>query len=266
MLKIVFYTLGIYAILLMALYWFQRNLIYFPDRSIRTPIEAGVPEMKVIDLKTQDGLLIKAWYSQPSTTNSPTIVYFHGNAGHISDRAFVARAYMQKGYGILLVTYRGYSGNPGTPSEQGFYNDARAAMNFLEHKQIPLNCTILLGESIGSAVAIKMATEYTVGAIALQAPFSSLIDVATIHYALFMPIKGLIKDKFDSSAIAGQILAPVLIIHGKSDTIVPPELSRKLLSLLPEPKEAQYIPNKGHNDLFEPDLVDTFIRRYVACK
>ncbi|NGX58026.1 MAG: Multifunctional-autoprocessing repeats-in-toxin, partial [Chlamydiae bacterium] len=246
------YAVIIYFGLLAFLYTFQNSLIYFPNRSITTPQKAGVPEMKVIELTTSDGLKINAWYSPPRESSKPIIVYFHGNAGNIANRGFIARSFINKGYGMLLLTYRGYSGNPGRPGEQGLYNDARAALRFIKNEGVPPQCLVFYGTSIGGAVAIQMATEFQVAAIILQSPFSSIVDVAKYHYFFLLPFTGLIKDKYDSLSKVNMIEAPVLIIHGKSDRIIPPKLSRKLLEEFPEPKEAEYIPGKGHNDLFEP--------------
>jgi fermentation-respiration switch protein FrsA (DUF1100 family) len=266
MLKIIFASISIYCLLLVILYFTQRSMTYFPDRSVITPSQAGVPEMEVIELATQDNLSIKAWYKAPTTPHTPTLVYFHGNAGGLAHRGFIARIFLDQGYGLFLLTYRGYSGNPGSPSEAGLYNDARAAIKFLINQDVSPECLVLIGESIGSSVAIKMATEFKVGSIILQAPFSTLTDVASIHYSFFLPYKGLIQDKYDSMAIASQIRAPILILHGKNDTIIPPELSRKLFEIMPEPKEAEYLPGRGHNDLFAPELMHRFIQKHVKCK
>lgn len=263
--KFVLYAVGIYMGLLAFLYLFQRTLIYIPDNTVYSPEDAGVPEMSVIELSTNDGLKINAWYRPPTGPHLPTIAYFHGNAGNIANRGFIVRPFLDEGYGVLLLTYRGYSGNPGKPSEEGLYNDARAAMDFLTNEGVAEQCIVLYGNSIGAAVAIQMATEYKTGAIVLQSPFSTLADVAKIHYAFFLPFKDLIKDKYDSMSKVDRLHEPVFILHGKNDDIIPPELSRKLLEVLPQPKEAEYIPGRGHNDLFKPDLVINFIKKHVKC-
>lgn len=260
MVNILITSFAIYLATLILIYFFQEKMTYFPSITISAPREARVPEMQIIELQTEDGLKIKGWYSPPKSQNQPTLVYFHGNAGDISNRSFIARTFLDLNYGFFLLTYRGYSGNPGTPSEQGLYSDARAVINFLMKKGLSPKSIVLMGESIGSGVAIQMATEFPIHALILMAPFSSLADVAKIHYSFFLPFNWLIKEKYDSMAKAAHIHAPVLIIHGKKDTIIPPELSRKLFEKFPEPKKAAYIPGSGHNDLFEPHLIDQFIR------
>jgi len=243
----------------------QRQLIYFPSGSqIPTPIAAGVPEMQVVDLHTKDGLTLQAWYSRATQPTKPTVVYFHGNAGHIGHRASIIKPFLKAGYGVLLVTYRGYSGNPGKPSEKGLYEDGRAAIKFLTKKKVPQHCLVLYGESVGTAVAVQMATEYPVGAIVLQAPFTSLVDVAKFHYPFF-PVKWLLKDRFASVEKVKNVHAPVFILHGSNDSIIPPVLSRQLLRAFKRPKQADYIPDTGHNDLYEPSRVINFIDKTIKC-
>jgi len=245
-------------------YVMQRHIIYFPLSYFPSPAEAGVPQMRIVTLHTADGLALKAWYHPPIHSRLPTLIYVHGNAGHIGHRAMMVKPFLEEGYGVLLLTYRGYSGNPGKPTEQGLYQDARAALDFVHQHTIPNHCIVLYGNSIGTAVAIQMATEYPIGAMILQAPFPSLADVGQVHYP-FLPIKPLLKDKFDSIKKVEKLKAPVLVIHGESDWIIPPKLSRQLFNSLPEPKQAKYTPDKGHNDLYEPAHVIQFIQEYVQC-
>jgi len=255
MIKFILMIIAAYLALLLFLYIVQRHLIYFPSKQAITPEEAGVPEMHEVELKTEDGLAIKAWYKEPVNPEYPTIVYFHGNAGNIGNRAFIVKPFLDEGFGVLLLTYRGYSGNPGSPSEKGLYMDARAAMEFVQGQNL-----VLHGTSIGAAVAIQMATEYPIKALVLQSPFSSLSDVGQYHYP-FLPIRWLAKDRYDSINKVNEIRAPVFILYGLEDQIIPPHLTEKLYEALPEPKEIHPVPKRGHNDLFKPDLVIHFIQQ-----
>ncbi len=259
--KIILYIIAIYLVILFLLYLVQRQIIYYPEKFSHSPKEAGVPEMREIKVKTSDNLSIKAWYREPSAPKLPTLVYFHGNAGHIGNRAFIVKPFLNKGFGVLLLTYRGYSSNVGKPHEEGLYKDARAAMEFLKKKKVP--SIILYGNSIGGAVAIQMATEYRVKAIVLQSPFSSLAEVGQYHYPMF-PIRWFIKDKFNSIKKAEKIKVPVFILHGDADRIIPPKFSKKLYEAFSEPKKIKMIENRGHNDLFEPKLVIKFINEVIA--
>jgi fermentation-respiration switch protein FrsA (DUF1100 family) len=258
------FIIAIYCLFVLLVYLLQRHLIYFPSpvNAMPSPDASGVPEMHIVELHTADGLTLKAWYQKPPLANAPTLVYFHGNAGHIGHRAFQVMPFLTAGYGVLLVTYRGYSGNPGTPCEEGLYLDARASLEFLASQNIPNRNIVLYGESIGTAVACQMASEYTVGAIILQSPFTSLEDVGKYHYP-FLPVGWLIKDKFDSLKKTSQLHVPVLMLCGDNDTIIPPSLSLKLFHAFSEPKQFVSVAHSGHNDLYEPRSVILFIKLVI---
>lgn len=263
MLKTLFILLSVYVGSLFFLYLNQRHFIYFPSHVSPTPAQAGVPEMKVVTLKTDDQLELKAWYRPAMHTQLPTIVYFHGNAGNIGHRGFIIQPFLEKGYGVLLVTYRGYSGNPGKPSEEGLYHDARAALRFLKQERIAEQHIVLYGESIGTGVATQMATEYRVGALILQSPFTSLGDIGQFHYSYF-PVKWLLKDQYNSLKKAPDIHVPVLILYGKNDDIVPSSFSIQLFNTLSAPKQIQAIPGIGHNDHFNASYAINFIQEYMT--
>ncbi len=245
------YALSAYALFVAVMYALQRSIMYFPARSLPTPAQAGVPEMAPVTLGTADGLELAAWYRAPRRgggTVRPTVVYYHGNGGGIAMRGPRARPYLDRGFGVLLVEYRGYSGNPGDPDEQGLYADGRASLAFVESEGLPLDRVVLLGESLGSGVAVQMATEFDVGAVLLEAPFSSAVDVAAGAY-WFLPVRWLMKDRFDSISKIGRVRAPLFMVHGERDRIVPVRLGRRLFAAANDPKEAVYLPDAGHNDL-----------------
>ncbi len=263
MLNFLLYLILGYLILLVVFYFVQRHLIYFPGKYASSPAEAGVPEMRVIELHTGDGLTLNAWYRPSLQHHLPTIVHFHGNAGHIGNRGMIVKPYLNEGFGVLLLTYRGYSGNPGSPSEEGLYQDARAAMEFLKREGVPEQSIVLYGDSIGAAVAVQMAIEWHVGAIVLQAPFTSLADVGHFHYPFF-PVRLFLKDKFDILNKVHKIHVPVFIIHGKSDNIIPPVFGRQLFEAFSEPKQIELIPHTGHNNLYEPAIIIRFIKEWIC--
>lgn len=267
--KIFVYLILFYVIVLIATYFFQRKLIYLPEKvDSVNPAQWGAEQMQVITLQTSDGLSIKAWY-QKAESGKPTIAFFHGNAGHIGHRVVNIKPYLQKGYGVLLADYRGYSGNLGEPSEQGLYQDARAAMEFLQQQAIPCEYIILHGESLGAAVAVQMALEYRVALLVLQAPFNRLTDVAKAHYP-FLPVKTLLKEKYDSQGKIVNIKVPVLIIHGDKDTIAPMQLSKKLFASANQPKHYVEHPNMQHSDLdpysIASDVIDFYHKTYAKCE
>lgn len=264
MIKILIFLILGYAVILLLFYVSQRKLIYFPDQLTSDSIHAPLVHMREMTLDTEDGLHLMAWY-KPSQINLPTIVYFHGNAGNISHRAFVVKPFLDEGLGVLLVTYRGYSNNPGHPDEEGLYKDARAAIHFLLQQRIPLSCIVLYGESIGSAVAIQMATEFNVGGIILQSPFTSLGELGQFHYPFF-PVNWLVKDKFDSLAKAKLIKSPTFLLYGLRDDIVPPQFSLKLFEAIEASKKKMPFEKIGHNDSYDAGFAIQFIKEYVKCK
>ncbi len=184
-----------YVAILAMLYLFQRRLVFASARQpIGDPAESEAPEMRPVHYRTADGIALKAWYAPAN--DGPTIVYFHGNAGTLADRAFKARFLLDRGYGMLLTSYRGYSGNPGWPSEEGVYADARAALDHLASLGVPPASTVLYGELLGTGVAVQMALERAAMALIVEAPYTSLPDIAA-HQYWWTPARWVLRDRFD---------------------------------------------------------------------
>lgn len=253
----------IYLMYVAVLFVFQRNFIYFPFQTRLEPEVFGLSDVKPITLHTADGLSLLAWY-RPAKKDKPTMLYFHGNAGHIGSRGFLIKPYLEQGYGMLLTTYRGYSQNPGKPTEQGLYQDARAAMAFLNAQHIPARCIYVIGESLGSGVAVQIATEYPVGGVILQSPFTSLADVGQAHY-FYIPVKWLLKDRFDSLSKIKNVHAPLLIVHGENDAVIPIKFGRKLFEAANEPKQLQVV-SAGHNNVMASRQTIPFIEATNHCR
>ena len=262
-------TVGIvYLMLLCALFVFQRHLLYHPGHEVPQQSRAGVPEMATHHMSADDGVPLTGWYAPPAS-HRPILVFFHGNAGTIGDRGFKVRPFLDEGYGVLLAGYRGFSGNPGKPSEQGLYRDARAAVRFLSDRGVAAKQLVLYGESLGSGIAVHMAVELAeqgtpVGGVVLEAPYTSIPDVAATHYP-FVPVRFLVWDRFDSASKIDRIRAPLLVVHGDSDPTIPIKFGRRLFAAAVEPKEAQWIAGARHTDLADFGLfqhVDGFVSRH----
>ena len=223
------------------------NPIYHPNGR-PDPADADAAGMTVVDYRTEDGLALQGWHSA-ARAGRPTLVYFHGNAGHLGDRVFLVRPYVEAGYGVLLAGYRGYGGNPGSPSEEGFYADGRAALAWLAGTGVPPDRTVLFGESLGTGVAVEMAVEHPVAGLILQSPFTSVVEVGQ-DKAPWLPVSLLMTHRFDSLSRIERISAPLLLIHGEADRVIPVRFGRRLFAAAPEPKTAHFIPGAGHNDLF----------------
>ncbi len=236
-----------YAALVGGLFLFQRQLLYLPDKT--RPELAGMEQLGVreVVLATEDGLSLLSWYL-PSRIGRPVIAYFHGNGGHIGHRVERLLRFAREGYGVLMLEYRGYGGNPGAPDEVGFNIDARAALGFLEREAIPANRVVLYGESLGSGVAVQLAAQHDVAALILEAPFTSVAEVAQCHFP-YVPAAWMVIDRFDSLSRIGQVRAPILVLHGGHDRVVPVRFGRALFEAAPEPKEGWFVPEAGHENL-----------------
>jgi fermentation-respiration switch protein FrsA (DUF1100 family) len=266
---VVYFVLGSalagYAALVGGLYVFQRNLLYFPDVShpkLGVLGEIGVREVRVT---TADGVSLLSWYLPPPD-GRPVIVYFHGNRGHIGYRAERVRRFARESFGVLMLEYRGYGGNPGTPTEAGLYADAEAAFDFLAHAGLTPNRLVLYGKSLGSGVAVALATQRDIAGLILEAPFTSVADVAQFHYS-FAPAAMLVRDRFDSLSRIDQVRAPILVLHGERDRVVPVRFGRALFDAAPAPKELWLAPEGGHGDLSRfgaLEVVRSFVARRVG--
>jgi hypothetical protein len=236
------------------MYAFQRSFLYFPSAVTPEPAAYGVPDMAVVGYAAPDGPAIAGWFHAPAE-GRPTIVYFHGNAGHIGDRAAKTQAYREDGYGLLLAGYRGYGGNGGRPTEEGLYADARAAINWLAGHGIDPAATVVYGESLGSGVAVQMATEFPVAGVVLEAPFSSVTDVGQARFPV-LPVRWLMQDRYDNSAKIARADAPLLILHGERDQTVPIRYGRRLYDAAEEPRDFAHFPQAAHNDLYDHGAAD----------
>jgi fermentation-respiration switch protein FrsA (DUF1100 family) len=232
-----------YLLVVGVMFIVQRHMIYHPVRHLGVPESYGFIRAKQIELPTDDGHTIKAWYTPP-TTRQETIVYFHGNRGNIGNRAHKLIAFAKEGYGVLAVSWRGFGGSTGKPSERGLLKDAHTAIKWLH---IPHEQMILYGESLGSGVAVQMATEYPVSLIMLEAPYASIRGRAQELYP-WLPVHYILRDHFDSISHISKIKSPLLIIHGENDEVMPVSHSKRLFEAAPDPKRMVLYPHVHHTD------------------
>jgi uncharacterized protein len=258
--------LGGYGLVLAGMFFFQRNLLYYPDASLPDPVLSGVAEMSPIKAQSSDGLTLVSWFGQ-GNPNLPVIVYFHGNAGNIGSRGHKVRPFLDAGFGVLLVGYRGYGGNAGNPSQTGLLADARAAIESLQNNSEAGRSLVFYGESLGTAVATIIAAERAlannpVQALILEAPFTSISDAAQ-HYYPFIPVRWLLKDTFDQESLIGSVSAPVFVFHGEKDKTMPIRFGKALFEKAQTPKTSKWYEEAGHNNLFDfgaGELTIEFIR------
>jgi fermentation-respiration switch protein FrsA (DUF1100 family) len=236
-----------------ALVWaFQRRLIYLPTARLSDAAAAAfVPDREEVELRTADGLRLGAWFVEARRSPSrAAILVCNGNAGNRSLRAPLAAALAARGFSVLLFDYRGYGGNPGRPSEAGLIEDARAARAYLASRgDVDARRIVYFGESLGAAVAVALADERPPAALVLRSPFTSLADVGRLHYP-FLPVRALLADRFPSVERIGRIEAPLLVLAGERDGIVPAWQSRALFQAAPEGRKRLWIlDGADHNDL-----------------
>src|SRR5215468_5014882 len=246
-LGLVAFVLGVYVAIVILLFIQQRQLLFPAGLEPPSLERAGlVGLMEPVRIVTADGLTLLSWYHRPPTAAGPLVILFHGNGGTIEIRAAKAKAYIDAGFGMLLVEYRGYGGNPGSPSEDGLYADGRAALAFATAQGVGLDHVVLMGESLGTGVAVQMAAEQRVAALVLEAPYSSIADVAQSHFPLF-PVWWLVRDRFDSADKIARVDTSLLVIHGERDRTIPARFAHALFTAAGEPKEAVWLADADHD-------------------
>ena len=227
----------------------SRRLIYFPFGRLPAPHDVGLPRAEAVSFETTDGVTLGGWFVPPDTPRSRlTLVVFSGNAGHRALRAPLAAALAPHGIATLLTDYRGYGGNRGSPSEEGLALDARAARTYVvSRRDVDPARIVYFGESLGTAVAIRLASEQHPCALVLRSPFPSLVEVGRYHYPL-LPVRWLLEDRFDSTDRVRQIRCPLLVVAGDRDGIIPFAMSERLFAAAAEPKVFVRIAGADHND------------------
>lgn len=233
---------------LTALWLLQRRLIYFPDTAV--PTAAGVlPTARDITLRTADGLALGAWLVAPASGDrGVTVLVTPGNGGSREGRAPLARRLAAKGFAVLLLDYRGYGGNPGSPSEQGLIADARAARAYLVEHGVTPDRLIYFGESLGAAVATRLAAEQPPAALVLRSPFTDLAAVGARHYPL-LPVRLLLRDRFPVTELISQVRVPTAVVYGSGDAIVPPDQSVAVAAAAGGPVRTVEVAGADHNDV-----------------
>jgi hypothetical protein len=234
----------------LALLWMgQRRMIYLPFDNVPPAASLGLPRAEDVTFTTDDGLALHGWFVPAASTPARfTVIVFNGNAGHRGFRAPLAAALARHGVSTLLFDYRGYGDNSGRPSEDGLARDARAARAYLMTRaDVDTTRVVFFGESLGAAVAIRLATETPPFALVLRSPFTSLTDIGRYHYP-FLPVRWLLRDRYPSLERAPSVSCPTLVIAGERDSIIPIEQSRRLYAAITAEKRLVEIAGADHND------------------
>ncbi len=223
-----------YLFILISTYLFQRSLLYHPGENNYFGDQLIV-KIEKVKIKTQDNIELTSWYHEKNVTKYKTILFLHGNAGSLENRIHKINHFKDMNVNFLIIAWRGFSGNKGKPTEKGLYEDARSAVEWLKSKGINENNIIIYGESLGTGVATEIAQNKNFSGIILESPFTSMIDAGKDKYP-YLPVKLLLKDKYESNKKLKNINSPILIMHGKVDNIVPFHMGKKMYDLANEPK------------------------------
>ena len=232
---------------LLALFFAQRAILFPAPTSARTaPPAAGFPEAEEHILTTADGEKIIVWHV-PARPGRPVVLYFHGNGDYLAGFFGRFRSTIADGTGVIAVSYRGYAGSTGQPSEHGLLQDAAAAYTFTVARYRADNI-VVWGFSLGTGVAVALAAEQRIGRLVLEAPYTSIADVAASAF-WFAPVRLLMRDQFRSDAHIARVKVPLLVMHGALDPTIPVTFGERLFALANEPKRFVRLARGGHNDL-----------------
>jgi fermentation-respiration switch protein FrsA (DUF1100 family) len=250
-----------YLIVLTYIYLFQRNLLYHPSDNGYQGDEINF-DYKEIFIQNKEGIKLKAWLHEKDLINKKTIIFFHGNAGNLRNRNYKLNELSKIDINFLIVSYRGFSGNQGKPTEQGLYEDARSTLDWLKINGAIEKNLILYGESLGSAVAIETAQNKDLAGIILESPFTSMVELAQKYYPV-LPVKYLLKDKYETIKKLPNINSPLLVLHGRLDSIVPFSMGKKLFEKANDPKFKYFIDNDDHMMRYDQKLLDE-IKKFIS--
>ena len=245
----------IYLIIVAYMYLNQRKLLYLPSENNYLDDQIDF-NFKEVFIDVEKNLKLKAWLIENDFKNKKTLVFFHGNAGNLSNRTYKLNQLSKLDLNIIILAWRGFSGNEGEPSEQNLYNDAKKTIDWLNSRGVKNKNIILYGESLGTGIAVELSQTNQFGGIILESPFTSMTNAAKNIYP-WLPVKYLLKDKYDSEKKIKNIKIPILIMHGKKDNIVPFRMGKKLYDLANNPKFFYFTENDDHMMTFDEKLVGT---------
>jgi len=249
-----------YFIIIITVYIFQRNLLYHPSENNYSGDKLTV-NIEKVKIKTKDSIELLAWYHNKNINNYKTILFLHGNAGSLENRIHKINYFKDMNVNFLIIAWRGFSGNEGKPNEAGLYEDAKSAIGWLKKKGIEKENIIIYGESLGTGVAVEIAQNKNFAGIILESPFTSMIDAAKDKYP-FLPVKILLKDKYESDKKIKNIKIPILIMHGKVDKIVPFSMGKKLYELANKPKYSYFSEYDDHMMNYDKNLLKS-LKDYI---
>ena len=244
-----------YFIIILFVYFYQRNLLYHPSENnyLNDKITFNYEE---IFIETDKNINLKSWFIKKDLNRFKTILIFHGNAGNLFNRVYKLNELNKLDVNILLISWRGFSGNKGKPTEKNLYHDAEEAIKWLNNRGVISKNIILYGESLGTGVATELGTSNAFGGIILESPFTSIANAAKIYYP-YLPVNIILKDRYNSIGKIKNITTPVLIMHGKKDNIVPQKMGLELYEKANQPKFSYFPENDDHMMEYNDNLLNS---------
>ena len=244
-----------YFIIILFVYFYQRNLLYHPSENnyLNDKITFNYEE---IFIETDKKIKLKSWFIKKDLNKFKTILIFHGNAGNLFNRVYKLNELNKLDVNILLISWRGFSGNKGKPTEKNLYHDAEEAVKWLNNRGAISKNIILYGESLGTGVATELGTSNAFGGIILESPFTSIANAAKIYYP-YLPVNTILKDRYDSIGKIKNITTPILIMHGKKDNIVPQKMGLELYEKANQPKFSYFPENDDHMMEYNDNLLNS---------
>ena len=252
-LQLILIIFFLYFLLLVFLYFYQRNLLYHPNENNYSEDKILV-DIKKVKIPTPDNIELLGWYHEKNIKDYKTIIYFHGNAGSLENRIHKLNHFENMNINFLIIAWRGFSGNEGKPSEQGLYVDGKSAIDWIIKKGADEENLILYGESLGTGVATHLAQNRSFAGVILETPFTSMVEAAKIFYP-YIPVKILLKDKFENNKKIKNIISPILVMHGEIDQIIPFSMGKKIYEMANEPKYSHFTKYDNHMMEYDEKLI-----------
>ena len=252
--------ISIYLFILISTYLFQRNLLYHPTENNYSG-DKLIVSVEKIKIKTGSNIELLSWYHKKNINDYKTILFLHGNAGSLENRIHKINNFKDLNVNFLLLAWRGFSGNKGSPTEQNLYEDAWSAIKWLKSEGIKESNIIIYGESLGTGVATEIAQNKNFAGVILESPFTSMIDAGKTKYP-YLPVKFLLKDKYESNKKIQNIKTPILIMHGKVDNIVPFYMGEKMYDLANEPKYSYFTEYDDHMMEYNEKLLNN-LKKFI---
>ena len=252
----------VYFTVVVSIYFYQRNLLYHPNENNYSGDKLTV-DVENVKIQTSDNLSLNGWFHKKDLQNFKTLVFFHGNAGTLDNRIYKLNHFKDIDINFLIIAWRGFSGNKGKPTEEALYIDGRSAVEWIINKGVREENIILYGESLGTGIATEIAQSKNYAGLILETPFTSMIAAAKNFYP-YLPVSLLLKDRYENEKKIKNINIPIMVLHGKKDTIVPFLMGKKIFEIAKEPKYSYFTEYDNHMMEYDEQLITALKRFFIS--